>query len=97
MGQYKFPNAGCIYKNDYRIGIPTGKILEELGLKGKRIGDAEVYEKHANFIINRGNARAEDVHQLMRLIEKELKKTRGITLEREVRLIGNWPETVDVR
>jgi len=90
-GQYDFPNAGCIFKNDYRIGIPTGKLLEELGLKGKRIGDAEVYEKHANFIINRGNAAAEDVYRLIKFIEGEVKKKRGIALKREINLIGNWP------
>jgi len=92
MGQYLFPNAGCIFKNDYRIGIPTGKILEELGLKGRRYGDAEVYEKHANFIINRGNAKAEEVYRLIRSIELEVKQRKNITLEREITLIGNWPQ-----
>lgn len=92
MGQYVFPNAGCIFKNDYRVGIPTGKIIEELGLKGKRIGNAEVYEEHANFIINRGNARAEDVYGLIRFIENEVKKKKGIILKREINLIGSWEE-----
>jgi len=94
-GQYDFPNAGCIFKNDYRIGIPTGKLLEEIGLKGKRIGDAEVYENHANFIINRGNATAEDVYRLIKFIEGEVKKKRGIALKREINFIGNWPESRD--
>ena len=94
-GQYDFPNAGCIFKNDYRIGIPTGKLLEEIGLKGKRIGDAEVYENHANFIINRGNATAEDVYRLIKFIEREVKKKSGIALKREINFIGNWPESRD--
>ena len=91
-GQYLFPNTGCIFKNDYRIGVPTGIIIEEVGLKGRRIGDAEVYEKHANFIVNRGNATAQDVYRLIRLIEAEVKTKRNIELELEIRLIGNWPD-----
>ena len=52
-GQFKYPSAGCIFKNDYNIGIPSGKIIEDIGLKGHTIGGAEVYKKHANFIINK--------------------------------------------
>ena len=92
MGQYLFPNAGCIFKNDYRVGVPSGRIIEELGLKGKRIGDAEVFERHANFIINRGGASAEDVYRLILFIEGEVETKRGIRLEREILLIGPWPE-----
>jgi len=90
MGQYIFPNAGCIFKNNYEIGVPTGKIIEELGFKGKKIGGAEVYERHANFIINRGNASAEDVYSLIRAIEVEMEDKRGIKLEREILLLGDW-------
>jgi UDP-N-acetylmuramate dehydrogenase len=97
MGQYLFPNAGCIFKNDYSIGIPTGKIIEDLGLKGKRIGNAEVYTKHANFIINHGNATAEDVYKLILMIEREVKEKKGINLKREITLIGNWPAGVKDR
>jgi UDP-N-acetylmuramate dehydrogenase len=90
MGQYLFPNAGCIFKNDYSIGVPTGKIVEDCGLKGKRIGNAEVYTRHANFIINRGDATAEDVYRLILMIEREVKEKKGISLKREITLIGNW-------
>ena len=89
-GQYTFPNAGCIFKNDHRIGIPTGKIIEELGLKGKRIGNAEIYREHANFIINSGKARAEDVYKLIKFIENEVKQKKGIKLKREINLVGDW-------
>lgn len=89
-GQYAFPNAGCIFKNNHRAGIPTGKIIEELGLKGKRIGDAEIYREHANFIINRGKARAEDVYKLIKFIENEVKQKKGIKLKREINLVGDW-------
>jgi UDP-N-acetylmuramate dehydrogenase len=91
-GQYLFPNAGCIFKNDYRIGRSAGAVLDGLGLKGKRIGDAEVYTKHANFIINRGNARAADVFRLMRILEDEVLNKTGIRLEREIVLLGDWDD-----
>ena len=91
-GQYLFPNAGCIFKNDYRIGKSAGAIIDELGLKGKRMGDAEVYRKHANFIINRGNARASDVYALIRSIENEVFEKTGVRLEREIILLGDWDD-----
>ncbi|MFW6138228.1 MAG: UDP-N-acetylmuramate dehydrogenase [Spirochaetota bacterium] len=89
-GQYAFPNAGCIFKNIHSTGKPAGRIIDELGLKGKRIGDAQVFNKHANFIVNLGTATAGDVYQLIRFIEEEVKKQTGIQLEREIVLVGNW-------
>jgi UDP-N-acetylmuramate dehydrogenase len=91
-GQFVFPNAGCIFKNDYDIGKPTGKIIDELGLKGTRIGDAEVYERHGNFIVNRGSATAHDVYRLILLLESRLEKHLGIRIEREIKLIGPWEQ-----
>lgn len=89
-GQYLFPNAGCIFKNSRWIGMPTGKLIEELGIKGKRIGDAEIFEEHANFIINRGKASADDVYRLIKYIENRALQTKGIKLEREINLVGDW-------
>jgi UDP-N-acetylmuramate dehydrogenase len=89
-GQFVFPNAGCIFKNNYDIGRPTGQIIDELGLKGTRIGDAEVYPKHGNFIINRGHATADDVYRLILLMESRLKEHLGAAIEREISLIGPW-------
>jgi len=89
-GQFVFPNAGCIFKNNYIVGIPTGRIIDELGLKATRIGDAEVYRKHGNFIINRGSATAEDVHRLIQLLESRLEEHLGVCMEREINLIGPW-------
>jgi UDP-N-acetylmuramate dehydrogenase len=89
-GQFVFPNAGCIFKNNYVVDIPTGRIIDELGLKGTRIGDAEVYRKHGNFIINRGSATAEDVHRLIQLLESRLEEHLGVRMEREINLIGPW-------
>lgn len=92
LGQYSLPNAGCIFKNNYDTGKPTGKIIEELGLKGERIGDAEVYSRHANFIVNRGNALASDVYALIRKIEASVYAKTGLRLEREITLLGPWEE-----
>jgi len=89
-GQYLFPNAGCIFKNSRGIGMPTGKFIEELGLKGKRIGDAEIFEEHANFIINRGKASADDVYRLIKYIENRAQNRKGVKLEREINLVGDW-------
>lgn len=91
-GQYRFPNAGCVFKNDYRTGEPAGRIIDDLGLKGTRIGDAEVYPGHGNFIVNRGGARAVDVYRLIRLVEDAVRRERGISLQREIRLLGDWEE-----
>ncbi len=92
MGQNSFPNAGCIFKNDYIVGVPSGQLIDECGLKGRRVGDAEVYERHANFIINRGNAKASDVYELIKIVEKEVLKKKGVALEREIKLVGEWDD-----
>ncbi|MFA6790152.1 MAG: UDP-N-acetylmuramate dehydrogenase [Parcubacteria group bacterium] len=68
--------------------IPAGWLIEEVGLKGKKIGGAKVSEKHSNFIINTGNATAEDVIILSSLIKEKVRDRFGIQLEEEVRLIG---------
>jgi UDP-N-acetylmuramate dehydrogenase len=91
-GQFRYPNAGSIFKNDRTLGKPSGMIIDELGLKGTRIGNAEVFQEHANFIVNLGGATATDVYRLIRLIEDEAYKKRGIKLEREVLLVGDWEE-----
>ncbi len=91
-GQYLFPNAGCIFKNDYETGTPTGRIIDELGLRKTRIGDAEVFAEHGNFIVNRGKATARDVYRLINLVERTVREKRGVVLEREIRLVGPWAE-----
>ena len=67
-------------------------IIDELGLKGTRIGDAEIFQEHANFIINKRSATASDVHKLIKFIENEAYIKKGIRLEREVLLVGDWGE-----
>jgi len=68
--------------------IPVGYMVEKCGLSGKKIGNAQISEKHANFIINLGAAKAEDVLALINLVKSEVKKTFGISIETEVQLVG---------
>jgi len=80
------PSAGCIFKNPGTI--PAGKLIDELGLKGTRVGDAMVSQEHGNFIINDGQASAKDVLELIEVIRQRVKAERGIELETEVEIIG---------
>jgi UDP-N-acetylmuramate dehydrogenase len=80
------PSAGSIFKNPPEG--PAGKWIEEAGLKGFRIGHAMVSERHANFIVNLGKATAEEILELMEHVEERVYEMKGITLEREVRVVG---------
>ncbi len=80
------PNCGSVFKNPQ--GDFAARLIEGVGLKGKQHGQARISEIHANFIVNQGGARAEDVLALMRLAKTEVKAKTGIELEPEVRLVG---------
>ncbi|HYV28615.1 MAG TPA: UDP-N-acetylmuramate dehydrogenase, partial [Candidatus Eisenbacteria bacterium] len=80
------PSAGCIFKNPKSIS--AGKLIEELGLKGTRVGSAVVSAVHGNFIVNEGGASARDVLQLIETIKQKAKEARGIELETEVEIVG---------
>lgn len=80
-------SAGCIFKNPPEI--PAGRLIDELGLKGACVGDACVSDVHANFIINRGHARARDITILIDMIRKEAMENRGIDLKSEAQVIGD--------
>ncbi len=82
----EFRNAGSIFKNPREI--PAGRLIETAGLKGIRIGDAQVSEKHGNFIINRGAATAGEVLALISHIQTRVFEATGYTLETEVKIIG---------
>jgi UDP-N-acetylenolpyruvoylglucosamine reductase len=84
--QPKQPSAGCIFKNPKTI--PAGKLIDELGLKGTRVGGAMVSDVHGNFIVNDGSATAEDVLRLIEVIKQRAKSARGIELETEVEILG---------
>jgi UDP-N-acetylmuramate dehydrogenase len=78
----KEKSAGCIFKNP--PGQSTGKLIDELGLKGQRSGGAVVSERHANFIVNRDGATAADIFRLMEIIRERIRKAHGIELDEEV-------------
>ena len=77
--------AGCFFKNSNDQS--SGKLIEECGLKGLSVGDAYVAQEHANFIMNRGNATAEDILKLANIVKAEVKKQKGADLQFEVRII----------
>jgi UDP-N-acetylmuramate dehydrogenase len=82
------PNAGSIFKNP--PGNFAGRLLENAGLKGARMGAAAFSAEHANFIVNLGGARAQDVRALIELAQSRVKEQSGVALEAEVRMIGEW-------
>ena len=79
-------NAGCMFKNP--SGFSAGKLIDECGLKGYRVGGAEVSKTHGNFILNLDSATAQDVLSLVRHIQEHVKRERGVNLEMEVQLLG---------
>ena len=80
------PSAGCIFKNP--AAIPAGKLIDELGLKGARVGGAVVSAEHGNFIVNDGNATARDILKLIEMLKQRAKDERSIELITEVEIIG---------
>lgn len=81
---YEFPSAGSIFKNpkDYS----AGQLIEEVGLKGFKINGAEVSTKHANFIINKGDASSEDIKEIIKIIKEKVKEKFNIELEEEIKV-----------
>ncbi|MEE8437710.1 MAG: UDP-N-acetylmuramate dehydrogenase [Candidatus Neomarinimicrobiota bacterium] len=90
----KFRSAGSIFKNP-GAGKPAGYLIDQAGLKGIRIGGAEISSKHANFIININNATAENVAQLIGRARKKVYKSFGINLELEIKTLGFEPGKFD--
>ena len=82
----ELPNLGSMFKNP--AGNFAARLIETAGLKGKRIGDAQVSEKHANFFVNHGGASSSDVMTLVDLVKRTVYQNSGVHLELEVRLIG---------
>jgi UDP-N-acetylmuramate dehydrogenase len=82
----EYPSAGSIFKN--MPGQPAGRLIEEMGMKGMNCGNAEISLKHANFIVNKGKAKASDILKLIALIQSRAKTEKGINLEPEVVIIG---------
>ncbi|MGQ3686365.1 MAG: UDP-N-acetylmuramate dehydrogenase [Candidatus Loosdrechtia sp.] len=82
----EYPNCGSVFKKIKDIG--AGRLIEQAGLKGIRIGGAKVSQKHANFILNTGNAKASDVLELIKQIQIKVKQKSGYTLETEISIVG---------
>jgi len=91
--QPREPSAGCIFRNP--DGDSAGRLIDELGLKGERVGDAEVSQIHGNFIVNRGAATADDVVALVRKVRDRVLSERKVALEPEVLLYGqDWKDVL---
>ncbi|PIS41564.1 MAG: UDP-N-acetylenolpyruvoylglucosamine reductase [Candidatus Kerfeldbacteria bacterium CG08_land_8_20_14_0_20_42_7] len=78
--------AGCIFKNPEEI--TAGRLIDELGLKGKKIGQAQISQDHGNFFVNLGNARATDIIKLISYVKQQARDKRRIQLQEEIRYIG---------
>ncbi len=81
-------SMGSMFKNPE--GDYAGKLIEAAGLKGARIGNAEISPLHGNFFINHGTTKAEDIRALIELVQKTVKEKQGVELELEIEMIGEW-------
>lgn len=86
----EYPSAGSTFKRP--AGYFAGKLIEDAGLKGFSVGGAEVSEKHAGFVINRGNAAAADIYSLCMEVRRKVFEQTGVALELEVKLLGPFGE-----
>jgi UDP-N-acetylenolpyruvoylglucosamine reductase len=80
------PSAGCLFKNPPTI--PAGRLIDELGLKGTKVGGARISQEHGNFLVNDGDATAADVLELIKILQAKARAERGIDLHTEVEIIG---------
>ena len=80
------PSAGCVFKNPPNES--AGQLIEASDLKGIRVGDAEVSMKHANFMVNRGQARAADVIALIGKVRSAIRRRAGVRLDLELKIVG---------
>ena len=84
----EYPSAGSTFKRPE--GYFAGKLIQDSGLKGFTVGGAQVSEKHSGFVINKGNATAADVMELIRQVTAKVKEDTGVTMEPEVKQIGEF-------
>ena len=85
---YHLPSCGSVFRNPYPQA--AGRLIEQLGLKGYKIGDAQIAQRHANFILNCGQAQASDIFQLIRYIQEKVEARWSVSLEPEVKLVGEF-------
>jgi UDP-N-acetylmuramate dehydrogenase len=89
-GHFRAPCGGSTFKNNRDFGAPSGKLIEEAGLKGLSIGGAAVSSWHGNILINRDHATAGEMDRLIRLVQERVLEKTGFLLEPEVLKIGDW-------
>ncbi|MEQ1876672.1 MAG: UDP-N-acetylmuramate dehydrogenase [Bdellovibrionia bacterium] len=82
------PSCGSVFRNP--DGHKAGQLIEQCGLKGFKVGGAEVSTKHANFIVNTGGAKARDIHKVIEHVRDAVKKQKGVELQTEVVYLGRW-------
>ena len=89
-GHYRAPCAGSAFKNNRSFGAPSGVLIENCGLKGRKIGAAAVAPWHANIIINEGGAKSADIRGLLDEVAAEVELSTGFRMEAEVLMVGDW-------
>ena len=89
-GELEWPSCGCVFKNDRRFGAPSGRLIDQCGLKGFTIGGARVSPRHANFVVNAGGATAADLRAVIEHVQAEVERRFGHRLDPEVRFLGQW-------
>lgn len=90
-GHFSYPCAGSVFKNNRAFGRPSGKIIDEVGLRGLRRGNAMVSEQHGNIIVNTGGASAQDIRDLAEDVQERVARATGFQLEPEILFVGEWP------
>jgi UDP-N-acetylenolpyruvoylglucosamine reductase len=83
----QYPSAGCLFKNPKGVASSSGKLIDEAGLKGRRVGNAQVSMKHANFMINLGGASSSDMLKLIEEVQREVKVRFNVELEMEAKIL----------
>ena len=84
------PSAGSVFRNP--DGTSAGKLIDEAGLKGLRIGGATVSEKHANFIVNDQKGTAADVRRVAERVRADVRERHGVDLQFEIEFVGDWSD-----
>ena len=87
---YHLPSGGSVFRNP--LPMKAGKLIDILGLKGQRQGDAEISTMHANFIVNRGRAKAQHIQALIHLVRDSVMREKGITLQTEIKHLGQFDQ-----
>ena len=91
-GHFRLPCGGSFFKNNRAFGAPTGQIIDSLGLKGLRVGGAQLAPWHGNIIVNSGSASSGEIWALACRIRSEVRRRCGFELEPEVQRLGYWDD-----